>query len=320
MEYILLLVGFVLLVKGADIFVTGAGSIAKKFNIPDLIIGLTVVAFGTSAPEIAVSTFASVGGQNAMAISNILGSNTFNLLLVLGICAIILPIHVEDSILKKEFPFVIMASVILLVMISDSFLGNGDINVLSRVDGIILLLVFAVFMVSVIRSALKGNNENAMAEEDDEDIKEVSTVVSIIMLVGGLVAVVLGGDFVVNNATIIAYTFGLSEAFVGLTIVAMGTSLPELVTSIVACRKGSSDMAIGNVIGSNIFNILLTLGICSTISPVVVDTNSIYDAILVLIFTLLAYVMSKTKNVITRSEGIIMLCVFAAFNVYIFIR
>ncbi len=321
MEYVLLIVGFVLLVKGADVFVTGAGSVAKKFHIPDLIIGLTVVAFGTSAPEVAVSTVASVGGQNAMAISNIIGSNIFNLLVVLGVCAVMVPISVDKGILKKEFPFAIVASLILVVMIADSFLGNGDINVLSRIDGIILLVAFLVFLLSTIKSALDSKKTDQVeVNDDDEEIKEVSTVTSIIMIVLGLAAVVFGGDLVVKEASIIAAAFGVSEALIGLTIVALGTSLPELVTSVIACRKGSSDMALGNVIGSNIFNILLTLGICSTISPITVDVISIYDAVLALVFTLVVLVMAKTKNTITRVEGSIMLLMFVGYNVYIFTR
>lgn len=322
MEYLLLIVGFVLLVKGADVFVTGAGSVAKKFKIPDLIIGLTIVAFGTSAPEIAVSTVASLGGKNEMAISNILGSNIFNLMVVLGVCAIILPIKVAPSILKREFPMCILATVLLLVMIADKFLGISDVNVLSRVDGIILLVVFAVVMFTIVKSAMGGNKEEAPqeAQEGSEEIKEVSTVTSIVMIVLGLVAVVGGGDLVVDNATIIATTFGMSEALIGLTIIAMGTSLPELVTSIVACKKGSSDMAVGNVIGSNIFNILLTLGIASSISPIQVDVISVYDTIILLIFTLLVFVFCKTKNTISRIEGIILVVVFIIYNYYIFTR
>ncbi len=319
MEYLLLLIGFVLLVKGADVFVTGAGSVAKKFKISDLIIGLTVVAFGTSAPEIAVSTVASINGQNAMAISNILGSNIFNLLVVLGVCAIINPIHVETKILKKEFPFAIVTQILLVIMLADAFLKNGSLNVLSRGDGIILLLGFSLFMLTIIKSSTSGEDVEEISEEVEE-IKEVSTISSIIMIVAGLAAVVFGGDLVVNSATEIAYSFGVSEALIGLTIVAMGTSLPELVTSIVACRKGSSDMALGNVIGSNIFNVLLTLGICSTISPIAVDVISIIDAIIVLIFSIIVIFMAATGRKITKVEGFTMLAIFAVYNFYIITR
>lgn len=321
MEYLLLLVGFVFLVKGADVFVTGAGSVAKKFNIPDLIIGLTIVALGTSAPEIAVSTVASINGQNEMAISNIIGSNFFNLLVVLGVCSMVVPLKVKGSILKREFPFDILASAMLLLMISDTILGNGDINILSRTDGAILLVAFAVFMYTVIKSAINGDPEEvAEIVEDEEEIKEVKTLTSVLMIIFGLVGVVVGGDLVVKEASIIAANFGMSETLIGLTIVALGTSLPELVTSFIACKKGNSDMAIGNVIGSNIFNILLTLGICSVISPVAVDTNSIYDALILLVFTLVAFVMAKTDNVITKFEGIVMIFMFVLYNYYIFTR
>lgn len=321
MEYLLLLVGFVFLVKGADVFVTGAGSVAKKFNIPDLIIGLTIVALGTSAPEIAVSTVASINGQNEMAISNIIGSNFFNLLVVLGVCSMVVPLKVKGSILKREFPFDILASAMLLLMISDTILGNGDINILSRTDGAILLVAFAVFMYTVIKSAINGDPEEvAEIVEDEEEIKEVKTLTSVLMIIFGLVGVVVGGDLVVKEASIIAANFGMSETLIGLTIVALGTSLPELVTSFIACKKGNSDMAIGNVIGSNIFNILLTLGICSVISPVAVDTNSIYDALILLVVTLVAFVMAKTDNVITKFEGIVMIFMFVLYNYYIFTR
>ncbi len=318
MEYLLLLIGFVLLVKGADVFVTGAGSVAKKFKIPDLIIGLTVVAFGTSAPEIAVSTVASVGGQNAMAISNILGSNIFNLLVVLGVCAIIVPIEVDGKILKKEFPFAVLTQILLILMLADQFLGNGSLNVLSRGDGLILLLAFSIFMFYVITSA--KNHDESEEEFGEEEIKEVSTLSSVLMIVLGLAAVVFGGDLVVKAATEIAYSFGVSEALVGLTIVAMGTSLPELVTSIIACRKGSSDMALGNVIGSNIFNVLLTLGLCSTISPIAVEYISVIDSIIVLGVTLVVFFMAKTGKKITKVEGFTMLIIFAVYNFYIISR
>lgn len=321
MEYILLVVGFLFLVKGADVFVTGAGSVAKKFNIPDLIIGLTIVAFGTSAPEIAVSTVASINGQNEIAISNIIGSNIFNLLVVLGVCSIIVPLKVDKPILKRDFPFAIVASAILTIMIADKFLGNGDINMLSRVDGIILLGAFLIFMISVLKSALSANKNVPLEEvKVDEEIKEISGITSVLMIIFGLIAVVVGGDLVVKEASIIAASFGVSEALIGLTIVAMGTSLPELVTSVIACRKGSADMAIGNVVGSNIFNVLLTMGICSTISPVAIDAASVMDSLIMICMTLIVYVMCRTKYTISRYEGMTMLCMFFLYNYYIFTR
>ncbi len=310
MEYILLIVGFALLVKGADIFVGGASSIAKKFNISELVIGLTVVAFGTSAPELAVSTVASINGQNAIAISNVVGSNIFNILVVLGVCAVLIPINVDSAILKREFPFALGATTILVFMLYD--------GVLSRLEGIVFLILFIAFLYVILKSA-KGNLADEV-EVNEVETTEKSTFVSIIMILCGLVAVVFGGDLVVKQASQIAYSFGVSETLVGLTIVAMGTSLPELVTSIIACKNGNADMALGNVIGSNIFNIIFILGLCATISPMEVDSLALYDAIISLALTIVALILSKTRNTISRIEGVGMIIIFIMYTVYIFIR
>ncbi len=318
MVYLLLILGFVFLVKGADVFVTGASSVAKKLKISDLVIGLTVVAFGTSAPELAVSTTAAFNSQNAIAISNVVGSNIFNILVVLGICAIIVPINVDSAILKREFPFAIGSAGILVFMLLDSLYKDTHTNRLSRIDGAILLILFLIFMYTILKSA-RGN----FAEEvniGEGSVKELSTIKSVLMIVLGLVAVVFGGDLVVKQSSAIAYSFGVSETLVGLTIVAMGTSLPELVTSVIACKKGNSDMALGNVIGSNIFNIIFILGISSLISPIEVETIAIYDAIIALILTVVALILSKTRNNISRLEGMCMIFIFVAYNVYIFSR
>ncbi len=316
MNYILLLVGFALLIKGADIFVSGAGSIAKKFNISNLIIGLTVVAFGTSAPELAVSSLASVNGQNAIAISNVVGSNIFNILVVLGICAIITPINVKNNILKKEIPMLLGISTILIFLLFDGFNFSSANFGLSRFDALILLVLFGCFMWYIIKSSKSQTEE----ETDAEEIVEIATSRSIVFIVLGLAAVVFGGQLVVDNATAIAQSWGVSETVIGLTIVAIGTSLPELVTSIIACRKGSSDMAIGNVIGSNIFNILFILGISGTISPITVDVLSVYDAIFALGCTVIAYVVSRSNRKISRVEGIGMVLVFVGYSFYILVR
>ncbi len=316
MAYILLLVGFVLLIKGADVFVSGAGSVAKKFNIPNLVIGLTVVAFGTSAPELAVSSLASVNGQNSMAISNIVGSNIFNLLMVLGICAIINPINVDKSIVKREIPLALGITTLLFVLLFDGLNFTNGVYGISRFDAVILLVAFAGFMFYI----LKNSKNQTETSEEVEEIDEMSTMKSAIFILIGLSAVVYGGNLVVTNATLIAQSLGVSETVIGLTIVAMGTSLPELVTSVIACRKGSSDMALGNVIGSNIFNILLILGTSAAISPLEVDILAVYDTFFVIICTVLVLIAAKTRNQIDRAEGIVMVLLFAAFNVYIVIR
>ncbi len=316
MVYILLLVGFALLIKGADVFVSGAGSVAKKFNISNLIIGLTVVAFGTSAPELAVSSLASVNGQNAIAISNVVGSNIFNILVVLGVCAIINPINVKSDILKKEIPMSLGITIILFFLLFDGFnFGITNISI-SRIDALILLVLFACFMGYIIKSSKSQTEE----ETDAEEIAEIATGKSIVFIVLGLVAVVYGGNLVVENATLIAQSWGVSETVIGLTIVAVGTSLPELVTSIIACKKGSSDMAIGNVIGSNIFNILFILGVSGTISPITVDVLSLYDTIFAIICTVIAYLVSRSNRQISRIEGIGMVAVFVGYSFYILIR
>ncbi len=316
MTYVLLLVGFVLLIKGADVFVTGASSVAKKFNISNLVIGLTVVAFGTSAPELAVSSVAALNGQNAIAISNVVGSNIFNLLVVLGVCAIIKPINVKSNMLKNEIPMAIGVSVLLFVLLFQGINFTSGNYILSRFDAFILLVFFAVFMGYIFKSS-KSQSE---ADTDAEEIVEIGTLKSVVFIIGGLVGVVYGGNLVVESATTIAQSWGVSETVIGLTIVAVGTSLPELVTSIVACRKGSSDMAIGNVIGSCIFNFLLILGISGFISPITVDILAIYDVFIVVIVTIIAYLLSRSGKKISRTEGIGMVALYVAYSFYILLR
>ncbi len=316
MTYIMLLVGFALLIKGADVFVTGASSVAKKFNISNLIIGLTVVAFGTSAPELAVSSVAAINGQNAIAISNVVGSNIFNLLVVLGVCSIIKPINVKSNMLKNEIPMAIGVTALLFLLLFQGFNFTSGNYILSRIDAFILLVVFSAFMGYIFKSSKSQSEE----ETDAEEIVEIGTMKSVVFIVVGLAGVVYGGNLVVENATLIAQSWGVSETVIGLTIVAMGTSLPELVTSVIACRKGSSDMAIGNVIGSCIFNVLLILGISGFISPITVDILSVYDTAIVLVVTVIAYLVSRSGRIITRTEGIGMLALFVGYNFYILLR
>ncbi|MEG0580410.1 MAG: calcium/sodium antiporter, partial [Niameybacter sp.] len=250
--------------KGADYFVDGASSIAKTLKVPTLIIGLTIVAFGTSAPELAVSVTSAIQGQNAIAVGNVVGSNIFNLLMVVGIAAMICPLVVKKSILIKEFPFTLLAAVVLFIMALDVVLGSGASNTISRTDGIMLLVLFGIFMYYLVEVALTAR-ANASAEDE---IESMPLSKSMILSLVGIAGIVIGGKFVVDNASIIAKAWGMSESLVGLTIVAIGTSLPELVTSVVAAKKGESDIALGNVIGSSIFNIFLILGVSATINPI----------------------------------------------------
>ena len=267
LTYILLILGFILLIKGADLFVDGSSSIARLLRIPAAVIGLTIVAFGTSAPELSVSCSAALAGQNEIAISNVLGSNIFNLMVVTGACAAISAIPVNEGILKREFPFSIVAAALLLIF---SLFGFGRLNI-GRLEGLTLLVLFVLFVAIQVRDALKSRSENA--EDPMEEV--LSPLKSIVFVVIGCIMIIYGGNFVVDSASEIAANFGLSETLIGLTVVAFGTSLPELVTSIVASRKGENDLAIGNVVGSNIFNILMILGISTSIHPVALQPSAV---------------------------------------------
>ena len=302
MEYLLLLVGFVLLVKGADFFVEGSSSLAKIMKVPSVIIGLTIVAMGTSAPEASVSINAALTGNNDIAISNVVGSNIFNGLVVVGICAFLASFKTNLDILKRDMPLNIVITMILCFMFMD--------GKLSRIEGLILM---AAYIVSMIYSALKNR-------ETGEDCKVLSLPKSIVFMAGGLVAVIFGGDLVVDNACVIAANFGVSQNFIGLTIIAIGTSLPELVTSIVATRKGDSGLALGNAIGSNIFNILFILGMSAAISPLNVLGESLTDCIILLISAIILFVLAKTKKAMSRWEGAVCVLLYIVYTAYLLIR
>lgn len=305
------IIGFVLLVKGADFFVEGSGSVAKKFNIPVFIIGMTIVAMGTSAPECAVSISASLRGINGMAISNVIGSNIFNLLVVCGVCALFQPLVIKKETLKKEFPFSVLVAVIIGVM------GLAGMMV-GHMDGIILVVIFALFLYWMVRSAKKSMQVGEDVEA--EEIKDLPIWKCLVFIGGGLVAIVIGGQMVVNCSETIARGFGLSETLIGLTICSIGTSLPELVTSVVAARKNQAGMALGNVIGSNIFNILLVGGLASAISPIAVNMNNLIDIVILVAVSLYIMILVWRKQLLTRAGGVSMLAIYAAYMVYICVR
>ncbi len=322
LQIVLLLAGFFMLIKGADVFVDGSAALAQKFKIPGVIIGLTIVAMGTSAPELAVSTSAAISGSNAIAVSNVLGSNTFNLLMVLGICAILSPIAVEDGIMKRDFPFSIIITVLLALFAGSGFLfGSQEIpsdftaavGGLQRWKGLILLALFVVYLIITICVALKNRDEG-------ETIEAMPVWQALLFIVIGIAAIIIGGQLVVNSAKAIALFCGMTETLVGLTIVAIGTSLPELVTSIVAAKKGQNGMAVGNVVGSNIFNLLLILGVSSSIHPIAVSMESLADIIILVITSIICFIFSKTGKKINRTEGIIMVLIYCAYTAYAIIR
>lgn len=328
MSYVLLIVGFVLLVKGADFFVEGSSSLARRFGIPSLIIGLTIVAFGTSAPEAAVSITAGLTGKNEMALANVIGSNFFNLAMVLGICALIKPVMVDRDVMRQEYPLSLIAVFALLFLSLDTVLGGQNSNILARSDGLVLLLFFFIFLYSTIRSALSHKKESKDAappapseKEDQAPAKPPRKLwMDLLLTAGGLVGIILGGDFVVDSASNIAAQFGVSENLIGLTIVAIGTSLPELVTSIVASTKGENDIAVGNVVGSNLFNVLFVLAASASLSPIVVTGEAIMDIILMLGVSLLTFWFAWSKRSINRLEGGALVLSYAAYTTYILIR
>lgn len=317
---ILLIIGFAFLVKGADAFVEGCSSIAKRFQVPSLIIGMTIVAMGTSLPETAVSITASVTGNNELAVSNAVGSNIFNLMIVVGVCAILTPVAVRKETLKIDFPFSIVCAALLLVL--------GAIGMmLGHVDGAIFIVLFALFILYMIKSAQKSRKDNKdMDVEETEFALEVEEIQimpmpkSIIFIVLGCVAIALGSDWVVDGATTIAEAMGVSQTLIGLTVVAFGTSLPELATSIMAAKKNEVDMALGNAIGSNIFNILMVLGTAAAISPMAFITENIIDIVILIAFSAIVWIMAWTKNELSKKEGWVMVILYAVYVVYICMR
>ncbi len=310
---ILLIVGFVFLIKGADFFVEGASAVAKKLHVPALVIGMTIVAMGTSLPELSVSVTASLANSNQLAIGNVVGSNIFNLMVVLGSCALFSVLEVADDTIKKDFPFSVACAIALMVM---GLIGNS----VGHLDGVILLVAFIIFLYSMLRAAKKSRKAAAEAEEIEEEIVNLPVWRCILYIIGGAVAIKFGGDWVVNSCTTLALKFGMSETLVGLTIVALGTSLPELVTSIVAAKKNELDMAIGNVVGSNIFNILLILGTAGAISPMTYLTVNAIDTLILVAFSAIVWLMCLKKKNLNKANGIIMLLLYVAYLAYIIVR
>ena len=310
LKYIYLIVGFVLLIKGADFFVEGSSSVAKKLRVPSMIIGMTIVAMGTSLPETSVSVSASIAAKNDLAISNVIGSNIFNLMVVCGICAVLCPLTVDGTTLKRDFPFSIVMAGLLMA------LGGID-GVVGRFDGILFLVLFVVFLLIMIYSA-KKSRDNSAPEADEYKIMPVWKC--ILYMVGGIAAIAAGGEMVVEGASDIARAFGMSENLIGMTIVALGTSLPELVTSVVAARKNELDMALGNVIGSNIFNILFVLGIASAISPVSYTNENLIDSAVLIVMSMIVLIFCLPKKRLIRWNGAAMLALYAGYTAYIFTR
>lgn len=302
-QFLLLVVGFVMLMKGADWFVDGASKIADKFGIPHLVIGLTIVAFGTSAPEAAVSISAALKGSVDLAISNVVGSNILNVLVILGLASIIYPLAVKPSTIKIDIPFVFGISILLLIFgVADGKIG--------RIEGIIFWILLAVDIIYMIKLAMKGQGEGEEIAEADENDTMVKLLALII--IGG-VLIIWGSDITVDAATAIAQKFGMSERLIGLTIVAFGTSLPELVTSCVAAKKKETDIAVGNIVGSNLFNILFVLGTTAVITPIAYESAFIFDNVIAILVMAVLWLFVYKDKKLNRTGGIIMLVMYAAY-------
>lgn len=306
-QVLLLVVGFVMLVKGADWFVEGASKLAEKFGIPQLVIGLTIVAIGTSLPEAAVSVSAAVKGSAEITIGNVVGSNILNILLILGISSLISPLMVQKSTIKYEIPMVVGVSIALAA------LGLSD-GIVGRLDGVILLLGMALYLLYLLQMSKKGQ---AVIEEGEKSDSDDSIWKLLALIVVGGVLIVWGSDITVDAATELARIFGMSERLIGLTIVAFGTSLPELVTSATAAVKGKADIAVGNIVGSNLFNILFVVGISAVITPVIYQGDFLVDSVVCVLAAVLLWICVCWKEKLQRAGGALMLVCYAAYFVYL---
>lgn len=322
LNFFLVIVGFVLLIKGADYLVNGASSLAKRFNVSDIAIGLTVVAMGTSAPELVVNIISGSvqdggSGANEVVFGNIIGSNIFNIFLILGVSAVIYPLTVERNALWKEVPYSLLATFIFFILVNDALFVEGSINTLDIKDGIILLVMFALFLIYIFMNL----SRNPEAEVDD--IELYGSVKTTVMIVLGIVGLVFGGNLIVENAVTIAKFYHVSDKMIGLTILAAGTSLPELATSAVAAFHKKSDLAVGNIVGSNIFNLLLVLGTTALVhSPLIYTPSLNVDLYIVMLGTLMLFLFMFTLNKfkLDRAEGVVYLIGFVAYSYYLFVR
>lgn len=313
LDIILLLLGFVLLIKGADFLVLGASALARRFSVSELVIGLTVVAFGTSTPELVVNMVSAYNGLNDVAFGNVIGSNIFNLVLIVGLSAAIMPIKVQRSTIIKEIPYSIIAAVVLLILANDHLYDESRPNAIGFIDAFILLSFFVFFIFYVFKN-MKNDDPNIAV-----DRKDYSLPVTLLLILGGLAALVFGGQLSVNNAVDIANRIGISERIIGLTIIAAGTSLPELATSAVAAYRRNSDIAIGNVVGSNIFNIFFILGLTALIKPLPYQLKFNFDATVLIAgtFLLLFFTYTGRKTVIDRWQGIFLIVFYLGYTVWL---
>ncbi|MBU2025681.1 calcium/sodium antiporter [Patescibacteria group bacterium] len=313
--YLLFFVGFVILIKGADLLVDGSSAIAKRLKISDLIIGLTIVSFGTSAPELIVNIFAGLSGHNDLAIGNIFGSNIANVFLILGISALIFPLDIDRNTSWRQIPFALLATLLVGFLANDYILFHHNLSQISRIDGLILLISFFIFISYTFGIAkIRGKNKPL--------IKKLDPPKAIIYIILGLIALGLGGRWIVSGATHIAQHFGMSQSLIGLTIIAIGTSLPELATSAFAAYKKNSEIAVGNIVGSNIFNLLWILGLGSILSPIVYNPASNIDLYMVILssFVLFCFIFIGKKNILERWQGGLFILIYATYLIFLIFK
>ena len=314
LDILFLVGGLALILVGANALTDGAAAVAKRFNISDLVIGLTIVAFGTSAPELVISSMAAMGGSTEMAIGNVVGSNIFNVLMIIGVTACVMPIKVGKGIMSKEIPLVILSSLVLAALANDIWFDGGISNIISRIDGLVLLGFFLIFLRYTFAIARNGGDE-----EEGEKIKEMPIWKSVLFIAGGLAGLIYGGQLFVDGASGIASALGVSESIIGLTIVACGTSLPELATSVMAALKKNPGIAIGNVIGSNLFNIFFVLGCSATISPLPMGGINNVDMLVLISSALLFWLVGWffKNRTITRIEGALLVVCYIAYTAFL---
>jgi len=321
-NFIIIVIGFTILVKSANFFLKGAVSLSKKLKIPAIIIGLTVVAFGTSTPEFFVSNISALKGSGDITLGNIIGSNITNILLILGLATIFYPLKASDKVIIREIPFMILTSFALWLVADDTLFNFLNQSFITRGDALLLLLFFSIFMYYLIFDIIRSMNQKEIIEEfkEIENTKILSIKMIILFMFLGLIGLFFGGRLVVDNATLIALNLGISEALVGLTIVAIGTSLPELVTTIIAAKNKKADIAIGNIIGSNIFNTVFILGVAGTIAPINFNSNLRIDIIFMILISVVLLIMSLRGKEISRTEGTVFFLLFVLYITFVILR
>ena len=319
MDILLLIIGLALILAGANFLTDGSAALAQRFRVPEFIIGLTIVAVGTSTPELVVSVLSAIAGKSDVAIGNVVGSNIFNVFLILGLCALIRPLPLTAGNIRRDIPFGVATSLLLLVLAMDSWFKAGAVDRIGRLDGILMLVIYLLLMTYTIRATGRTAPADSPADGSQPQKRPMAGWLMAVMIIGGLAGLIFGGELFLDSATALARRMGISESVIAITLVAGGTSLPELASSVVSLIKGKSDMALGNVIGSNIANILLILGLSATINPLTMGGITLVDLLVVLLSAVLLFLAAFTfrRRVVDRWEGVLFLVIYAAYIAYL---